>query len=192
MQPRHFTFVHAPRGVRGLISPVFGVQAGQARRIEELQAAISQRDATELQEDCSNGASVVHHAGADVPGPAQRPLLNDAMAVKTSLDNNMLRPLLSNARAHSCSAADAPGTPEKTAQFVTNAASPVAIPSELSSFLIRSQEKRRHFSSSLKQLMRSASTEHEGACGELLEKQITIGLCIFESIRIISPVRADV
>ena len=107
-------------------------------------------------------------ADCDAPHPARRPLLNDALAVKPSLDKPMLRPLLSVLRA-------GPGV-----ETAATAASPPSTPSgeddRLSSFLLRSQEKRKRFSSTLKLLMGS----REGADGQQglrmeKEKEVTIG-----------------
>ena len=96
-------------------------------------------------------------------------MLNDALAVKASPDEPMLRPMLSAARA-----VQVVGT------AAADAASPPSTPTggddKLSSFLVRSQEKRKRFSSSLKLLM-SSREGTDGRHGLRLrkEKEVTIG-----------------
>ena len=198
-----------------LTSPGSGEQAAQARKLEELQAVPSRYDATQQQEAYANeekkaGRGTPVHPGS-VSRTANRPLLTDAMAVKASHDDSMLRPLLSNARTLSSSTASASrsleiSSDQPSARLETSATSPAATScgnDELSSFLIRSQEKRKRFSSSIQQLMRTTSSadeqsravgecawfeesfdtqsdiaHHESTCRAHLEKRVTLGRCI--------------
>ena len=151
-----------------LTSPGSGEQA-QARQLE---AVPSRYDATQQQEAYANeeqtaGRGTPVHPGS-VSRTANRPLLNDAMAVKASHDDSMLRPLLGNARALSSSTASASRSLEISSDQLSASFEPSTSPSatssgndELSSFLIRSQEKRKRFSSSLQQLMRTTPNADE-------------------------------